>query len=222
MTYLHVHALSLGFGMAFLLEYPHGLYLIDAGSPQMESVVLRKMRQLNRSDLRLIWITHAHYDHYGSAAALRAATGASIAVHPLDAPFMAAGQSPLGASRRQGFLLRRAQPFFNRVWPLPSTPPDVQLQDQDNLLRYQLDALVLHTPGHTPGHTCLIVENRIAFAGDLVAWNGHAKKQDLLATDWNQIDSSVARLQAVHPEWVYTGHQKQPFPGEQLQSLLPT
>ena len=36
-------------------------------------------------------VTHAHPDHIGSLAAVRAATGAAVYCHPADAPIVAAG-----------------------------------------------------------------------------------------------------------------------------------
>src|SRR5659263_83973 len=75
-----LHILDCGFGLGFLVEAPGGLFLIDCGSPGQHQKVLEKMHELGRSDLKLIWITHAHYDHYGSAAALRDLTGARIGV----------------------------------------------------------------------------------------------------------------------------------------------
>jgi len=93
---MQIHIISCGFGLSFLLEYPQGLYLIDSGSPGMQAGVIDKMKALGRSDLRLIWITHSHYDHYGSAAATREQTGALIGIHPADAPTMTGGLSQLG------------------------------------------------------------------------------------------------------------------------------
>ena len=72
--------------------------------------MLEKMHELGRSDLKLIWITHAHYDHYGSAAALRELTGARIGIHPADAGDLAAGKSRLGTPRKYGFAYMAIQP----------------------------------------------------------------------------------------------------------------
>jgi glyoxylase-like metal-dependent hydrolase (beta-lactamase superfamily II) len=140
------------------------------------------MKELGRTDLRLIWITHAHYDHYGSAAALRESTGARIGVHPADAGSLVAGQSPLGTPHRYGFIYSLGQSLVNRAWPLPATSPDFTLDDGETLGRFGLDASVLHTPGHTPGHTCLLLPGGIACAGDLIASFPRPRLQALLAT----------------------------------------
>ncbi len=212
----HVYPISCGLGIAFLIETPHGLYLIDSGSPGQQDRILAKMNALGRRDLKLIWITHAHYDHYGSAAALRALTGALIGVHPADADSMIAGRSPTGSTRSYGFIYPIAQQVVGRIRPLPATPPDFVLDDGETLEQYGFNATVLFTPGHTPGHTCLLLEGGIAFAGDIISRSSGVRQQYLLATNWKQIPDSIARLQAVQPEWIYTGHSKYPISGEAL------
>lgn len=217
MITMQIHPIPCGLGIAFLIETTRGLYLVDCGSPQQEAPVLAKMRELGRSDLRLIWITHAHYDHYGSAAALRRATGARIGAHAADAVFLAAGKSPVGTPRGRGFVYIVAQPVAMLLRPLPPTPPDFTLQDGDTLERYGLDASVLHTPGHTPGHTCLLLEDGTAFAADLVSGGAQPALQRLIAVDWSQLPTSLVRLQAAQPEWFYTGHSRRRKPGSLLQ-----
>lgn len=214
-----LHILPGGLGQFFLLEYPHGLYLIDCGSPGREGAVLGKMNALRRSDLRLIWITHAHYDHYGSAARLRELTGAPVGVHPADADSLAAGRSPLGTPRGYGCIYPLAQPLVNLLHPLRPAPPDFTLEDGETLQRFGLDATVLHTPGHTPGHSCLLLPDGTAFAADLIGSSRRPHLQSLLATDWAQIAGSLRRLQSARPRTVYTGHSSRPLTGDALQRI---
>jgi glyoxylase-like metal-dependent hydrolase (beta-lactamase superfamily II) len=83
---IQVHPLKLGFFFqAYLIETPDGLFLVDCGMPGHEKTILRAMQRLGRQDLKLIFITHAHVDHAGSAAALKRLTGVQVAVHRLDA-----------------------------------------------------------------------------------------------------------------------------------------
>lgn len=216
---MRIHPLACGFAYAFLIEAPSGLFLFDSGSPGQQNRVLAKLRKLGRTDLKLIWISHAHYDHYGSAAALRELTGALVGVHPADAEYLATAQSPLGTTRNQGFLFHLLQPLANLIWPLPPTPPDFTLQDGETLERFGLDASVFHTPGHTPGHTCLLLPDRVALAGDLIGRSPCLRPQCLLATDWSQIPGSMRRFKAAQPAWTYTGHTRRPIQGRILQKI---
>lgn len=192
------------------------MFLVDSGSPDEEARVLAKLKQLGRIDLKVIWTTHAHYDHYGSGAALREFTGARIGVHPDDAETMSKGLSTTGIVRRYGFVFSAVLPVVSRIHPLPPTKPDFTLEDGETLERWGLAASILHTPGHTPGSSCLILEDRTAFAGDLLGSNPHPGLQRLLATDWSQLPASLARLQAARPARVYIGHSKKPVSGDIL------
>jgi hydroxyacylglutathione hydrolase len=216
-----VHNIPMGMGRAYLIESETALVLVDAGLPYHEQKVLRRMQALGRDDLRLIFITHAHLDHYGSAAALRRLTGAPIAIHRADGDAMARGETRIGSTRSWG---RLSWPFFRLFVPLlrpEPTAPDILLDDGDDLRAYGLDAVVHHTPGHTPGSSCLVVAGRLAFVGDLVSTNGRPHVQRYFADDWSLIPGSLVRLQALRPEWVYTGHGRNPLRGEVVRHLNP-
>ena len=81
------------------------------------------------------------------------------------------------------------------------------------------DVSILSTPGHTPGSSCLIVDGRLAFVGDLISTAPHSTVQKFFADDWSLIPESLVRLQALRPEWVYSGHGYRPLSGEKLQRL---
>jgi hydroxyacylglutathione hydrolase len=218
-AFLQVHGLSLGLGRAYLLDLPSGMILIDCGSPGQEGKVMHAMQRLGRSDLRLIFITHAHLDHYGSAAALRRITGAPVAIHCADASAMARAQTNVGEARKIGRLFRATIPLGRLLLSPEPLEADLLLEDGDDLGIVDLDARILHAPGHTAGSACLIVQDRLAFAGDLILTTGRPHIQQLYAQDWSLIPSSVKRLQAVNPERVYPGHGSTPLPGDGLQKL---
>jgi glyoxylase-like metal-dependent hydrolase (beta-lactamase superfamily II) len=216
-----VHILDCGIGLGFLIETQAGLYLLDCGSPGREDVVLAKMRELGRSDLKAIWISHAHYDHYGSAARLRQLTGAKIGIHPADADALANGKSPLGTTRSYGFVYAMVQPLIKIIHPLQPVFPDFTLEDGESLQRFGLEALILHTPGHTPGSSTLLLADGTAFASDLLGSASRPHLQSLLATDWDQLPDSLKRLQAAHPKQVYAGHSHKVIHGDVFKAIIP-
>jgi glyoxylase-like metal-dependent hydrolase (beta-lactamase superfamily II) len=208
-----------GLSTAYLVANAAGIILVDAGCPHYERRILRRTRALENGPLRLIFVTHAHLDHYGSAASLRRLTGAPIAIHRADAGAMAEGKTPIGSVRGSGWLmwtlLRLFEPY---VRPEP-TLPDLLLDDGDDLRAFGLDATVLHTPGHTPGSSSLVVESRIAFVGDLLSTSVRPRVQRSFADDWSLIPHSLARVQQLRPEWVYAGHGRRPLSQAVLQRL---
>jgi hydroxyacylglutathione hydrolase len=214
-----IHTLSMRMSLAYLIEGSDGMILVDAGLPGEEAKVLRKMKALGREDLRLIYITHAHIDHYGSAAALRAQTGAQIAIHHSDAEAMARGETRLGTARGWGHLVGFFLPVLEFIARPEPTTADLPLEDGDGLRNFGLNGSVLHTPGHTLGSSCLLLENGAAFVGDLVTTTRSPHVQRAFAQDWSLIPESVRRLQAQGPRRLYSGHGRRPASRNDLQNL---
>lgn len=90
-----VHRVDRVAGNVYVVQTDDGLLLVDTGIPPMTRRVLRFIQRLGYAagDVRHIVITHCDVDHIGGAAALRRATGASLAIHALDAPELS-GRTP--------------------------------------------------------------------------------------------------------------------------------
>jgi hydroxyacylglutathione hydrolase len=218
---VHVHALRLGIAFVYLLENEHGFYLVDAGPPRYEARVLHAMQALGGKNLKLIFLTHAHFDHYGSAAAIRRLTGASIAIHKADREALANGKTEIGSARGRGRFTSIWLPWALHLLRPTPVQPDLTLGDGQSLAAFGLDAYALHTPGHTPGSCSLIVENRLAFVGDLLSARGSPHLQNLYAQDWSQLPASLERLQSLNLEWIYAGHGPRPMSGDELRAIHP-
>ncbi len=192
---MRIHRLALGASNAYLLENQAGLYLVDAGLPLTDGLILERMEELGRDDLRLIFITHAHIDHYGAAAAVREATGAPIAIHRADAAAMAEGNTELGMVRDWEWSEDTLVPLLEDTIQIDPVEPDFLLDDGASLAEYGLDAVVLHTPGHTPGCISVYLDQRgILFVGDAIINNGQKLVLPLLhCSDTAEARQSVAR-----------------------------
>ena len=206
---MQVHTIRLRMSLAYLIESEQSLVLVDAGLRGEEGRIMATVSELDRQDLDLIYITHAHLDHYGAAAAVRRLTGAPIAVHQADGKAMAAGETRLGEARGQGRILAALLPLVHPLLRPEAAEADILLGNDQRVDEFGLQAQALFTPGHTLGSTCLIVEDRLAFSGDLVTTTGGPHVQRSFAEDWDQIPVSLRRLQEVAPEWVYPGHGNQ-------------
>jgi len=207
-----VHPIDTGMSWCYLVADEGGVVLVDAGAPGKENLILERLRALGRADLRLVYITHAHLDHYGSAFEVRRLTGAPIAVHEADADDMSRGKTRLGSVRLWGHLTKVLLPIAPKRLRPPPTKPDITVREGDSLAEFGVNAEVLHTPGHTKGSTSLIVDRRLLFVGDLVSNTIWPHPQLLYAHSWDQLGESIRRLQSfTETEWVYSGHGSPPL-----------
>src|SRR5512135_1953206 len=92
----NVHVIPSLTANPFLLIDRDGLTLIDTDIPGSAHRILRYIKRLGYAprDLKRILLTHADYDHAGSAAALKEATGARLHSSPFEASALATGRFP--------------------------------------------------------------------------------------------------------------------------------
>jgi glyoxylase-like metal-dependent hydrolase (beta-lactamase superfamily II) len=141
-----------------------------------------------------IWLTHAHFDHFGGAAAL--AEGCKpmppVALHPADYPLW----------RMQG-----GAPLFGmRIDPGPE--PTIELTPGAQLRLGTSSFEVRHAPGHTPGHVIFYcAAEKIAFCGD-VLFAGSIGRTDLPGGSYERLMRSIHEQVLSLPDEVrlYSGH----------------
>jgi glyoxylase-like metal-dependent hydrolase (beta-lactamase superfamily II) len=173
------------------LVHPRGSSDAAIVDPGEESA--RILAEAARRGLRItaIWLTHAHIDHVLGVAAVRAATGAPISLHPSDRPFY--DNAPT-----QGLM------FGIQVAPLPA--PDVELHHGDVLTLGDVALEVRHVPGHSPGHVVLVAPG-LVLGGD-VLFAGSIGRTDLPGGDLETLLDGIRRELLTLPDEtvVYSGH----------------
>ena len=112
-----------------------------------------------------IVVTHVHPDHHGLSQRLSEASGAWIAMHSAELPYLPSriGELIGGADGFRSWLVRSGVPSdteifgddedFRRMFSMAE--PDRLLNDGDALDLPGRRVKVVWTPGHTPGHICL-------------------------------------------------------------------
>ncbi len=153
-----------GFANTYIVEGNKGAILIDTGLPGGEKAILKKCREKNVS-LNLILITHGHFDHMGSAAALKDASSAPVAIHIKDAEALRTGVSPMD---RPVGVLARIMPLYMRSIKTMPIDPDIVIDGEMSLQEYGIDGRILLTPGHTSGSISVILGSGEAYVGDLI------------------------------------------------------
>jgi glyoxylase-like metal-dependent hydrolase (beta-lactamase superfamily II) len=167
---------------AYVIEDPGGLVVIDSGwaMPETETALAAALRGLGfeLADIAHVLVTHAHWDHYSQALALRAAFGSRVRIGRGEKASIEAFNVADGLHPRQVELLRLAgaPEIADRIAAaaVPAAERDIHVRLPDSWLddgeRVALDARgldVFATPGHTSGHIVLRdAPAGILFAGD--------------------------------------------------------
>lgn len=167
--------------------------LVDTGTGAYSSHVQKMVEKfVPLESVRLIILTHGHYDHTGGAAALAEITGAVVLMHELDAPFTEGGRDNAAAffgGKQEKITIAR------------------KLKEGDKIMVGKSMLEVLHTPGHTPGSICLYhAESRSLLSGDTVFSDGGVGRWDLMGGDYAALAASVKRLCLLDVENLYPGH----------------
>jgi len=148
--------------------------MIDAGPRGTAPLLLRSIERcgITPGQIRLILVTHAHFDHVGSLHALQKRCGCPVLVHRAEADLLSRGRVvlPPGTqhlTRRMLGLANRHPRLVKRLFRFDPVTPDRIIREPLDLTPLGFNARVLPTPGHTPGSLTVITTSGQAFVGDL-------------------------------------------------------
>jgi len=214
----NVHWVQAGYANCYLCIEDEGLTLVDSGQPGRAEQVFDYICDIGRqpSDLKRILITHADWDHAGSAAAIQAETGATVYAGPKTAALLLEGRPPDHLPFPLRFFMKR----FARFQPLPESALET-VEDGDELPILE-EITVLATPGHTPDH-CAFFSSKVGvlFAGDALASRGGrlGLPPRLGLADVEQARRSARRLLRLTPALFACGHGE-PLRDHTLRDLM--
>ena len=149
-----IHRIRCGNVNCYIVENGAGGVLVDTGRREFAHRVLEACR---RYHVRLIVLTHGHFDHAENAAFLSEALGVPIGMSGRDLDLISSnanqalsaetllGKVVLSASLRE--FSRRSMRVFE---------PEVLLQEGDCLTDYGIDARIVALPGPRRGLSGLI------------------------------------------------------------------
>jgi hydroxyacylglutathione hydrolase len=169
----HIHALKIPFLIpvgpgkhfhrfvyVYLLIGPE-ICLIDSGVKNAETLIFDYLEKLERQprEISLLLLTHAHPDHIGSARAIKAATGCTVAAHPDARSWI--------EDVEQQYRERPVPGFHELVGANTSVDRDLEDGEVINLGPVSLE--VVHTPGHAMGSISFYCkEEGVLFSGDAI------------------------------------------------------
>lgn len=179
-------------GNCYIAETESEAAVIDPG--YMENRLSAYVTQ-NAEKIKMILLTHRHFDHLCAAVTLRKATGAKIVIHELDEGGLYSDM--LNLSRTMGGS------FYEKADP--DAKADIYVDDGDTVNVGSMKFKVIHTPGHSEGGVCYLCDN-ILFSGDTL-FKGSIGRTDFPSGNSAEMRDSLNRLCRLPDNTVvYPGH----------------
>jgi len=149
--------------------------VIDPGDGT-DLVRLQQVLDAHALKVKAIIITHAHIDHIGAAAKLKASTGAPVYMNSNDKTLY-------------DHIDMQAQ-WLNMRVPA-QTEIDVDARDGSTLTCGATELTLIHTPGHTQGSLCVLVPSeQLLIAGDTL-FRDSVGRTDLPGGDHRMLLGSI-------------------------------
>jgi glyoxylase-like metal-dependent hydrolase (beta-lactamase superfamily II) len=165
----------------------NALAIVDPGSDADQ--IVAAIEKTGKTP-EVMWITHAHVDHIGAIASLKAKWNIPVWLHPADEPLYRVGG-------------RQAQ-LYGIPYEEPPAP-DHAFAEGTKVKLGNLELDVMHTPGHSPGHV-VIHGHGNALVGDCL-FAGSIGRTDLPFSNPAQLEASLRRIIALPADTiVHPGH----------------
>ena len=179
--------------------------LVDTASKQNLNQVIA---ECDHYEMKLIVLTHVHFDHAENAAELSERYGIPVAIHRKDEElFESFDRQPLKSSGLVGRVVLGLSLKVLRNTRVQRPENLIYVREGDDLGPYGINAKVIELPGHTLGSIGVDVEEKHLIVGDaLDNWIrpgiGH------LFYDRDAVRKSAEKIRAMGDRTIYYGHGK--------------
>ena len=212
----------------YLFAIDEGYILIDTGYENGFARFQRNLKKLNiqPSEIKFIFLTHAHDDHAGFLNKVLAITNAKVILHPKAIERLKSGQNSFegGCSSMLAYIFCKLFALFGKSEHKFPPIKDEYLNrlittDSQEFRNLNLPIQAFETPGHTADHISLLKDG-ILFCGD-AAMNGFPsiKRNIIWIENLHEYRKSWEKMIAFYPAKIYPSHGN-PFDVNDLKRFL--
>lgn len=203
-----VTTITLGMTNSYLIKGENGYLLVDAGEPCKFKHFKKHLDHLgiDPHEIELIIITHAHYDHVGCLAQIKAMCDSLVIIHPHEARFIEKGRViiPPGTNWL-GKLFSVVGRWSKYLFSFEPVEAELLVDYEFDLTPYGVSGKIIPTPGHTPGSISVILDDGQGIVGDL-AMNFRGQNYPIFAEHPEQIYSSWKLIIEKGAKTIYPAH----------------
>ena len=208
------------FGANLSHDIDCNVYVVDGGQGELAMVdagmgmgsgtdeILANVRNdgLDPSDIKHIFLTHAHADHAGGVAQFhRELPDAKIYAQPESAKFVREGDE-----EAIGLKIAKAGGFYPADYVFQACPVDVALRDGQTVQVGGCAFQMIDTPGHCVGHACYAMRAdglTYLFTGDAIFFNGKIIIQNIPDCLVHEQGNSIIKMAKLGVDVFLPGHQ---------------
>ena len=217
---MKIHELSGYIEVIYLVEYDHGLLLLDGCCRADIDLIQQFITQdLGRpiTDLKTVVVTHMHPDHAGGAHLLRKLTGCRLVSADKDFPWYRGINGILMHwldVLLTWYVARKMKKPLKWVWYSRVLKPDVKIRDGERVPEFE-DWQILETPGHTD--RCLSLwhkpSHRIYIADVMIKLRNRFISPFPLFHP-NKYKATIERIESMNADGLLLAHGGQVHPNE--------
>jgi metallo-beta-lactamase class B len=188
---------------SILVATPRGHILLDTGTQKMAAVVFPNMVKLGfkPADIKVMLISHAHYDHMETMETIRRITGATVAALEAEVPALVSGHDLSS----------------NETWGQEPIQVGRVLKSGEDIHLGGSTVKAIWTPGHTPGAAAYFINTQedgrnyqIVYGGPPGPITGDPRYDTRPEDAFN----SYKALRAMNPDILISGHPQNLFKGK--------
>jgi len=211
---INIYPIPLGADHGYIVQ-GKGVIMIDGGVPKKAKAFTKGIDKIpiKPTDIKLLILTHGHWDHIGSARDIKEITGAKIAMHKREKDWLEKSLKPLPPGvTLWGKIFAKIMAMFMPFVHIPATKVDIILGDEEfPLNEFGIAGKVIFTPGHSPGSVSILLDTGEAFVGDL-AMNAFPMRLSpglpIFAEDLHKVRDSWKLLLDMGAKKIYPAHGK--------------
>ena len=189
----------------YIVSEGRNAILVDTGSAQCLDMVIS---ECDKYDLKLIVLTHVHFDHAENAAVLSKRYGVPVAFNQADEElFESFDKQPLKSYGLTGRLVLGLSLKVLRETKVERPENIIYIKEGDSLNEYGINAKIIELPGHTNGSIGVDVEEKYLLVGDALD-NWVLPGMGHLYYNLDDIKNSFDKIKALGSRTVYFGHGK--------------
>lgn len=200
----NIHIKRIGYFNLYLIEGQDGDILIDTGFVCMKKNL---KRWLDKYNVKLIILTHAHVDHIWNVAYLKDLYNCEVAISSNDIKNLDNSKINSKPMNKYFTFWSKLMNFGMKHFKAKTFPIDIILKDNQTINKYGLKLKIHALPGHTDGSIGISYNNYL-FVGDALV---NRLKPTIAYQNQNTIKAkkSSQKILRIKPDIIFIGHDKE-------------